>query len=415
MTATASDYVTFTGVKGSNLAARLDRPVGEARAYALFVHCFACAEDGIAASRISTALAERGIAVLRFDFTGLGSEGSDFASTSYASNVLDLVTAADYLRQYHRAPELLIGHSLGGTAALAAAAVIPELKAVATIGAPSGAHGIGDLVRDSIGAILDVGEAAVRLSNRDFPVSLDLLEDMNQSSVLKAVEQINKPLVVFHATGDEVVSVDNADGIFQAAHHPKSFVSLDGADHLLTRQEDAVYVGEVIASWALRTLGAAVEVGSEVADAVAAPGVVVVSENGDGRLSRTVTVGRHILRGDEPVAYGGTDSGPSPYEYLLTALGTCTSITLRQQAEQENLPLERVAVRLSHPNVHAEDCQTCVSEKIGINAIERQIFLAGDLDTGARARLLEIADRSPVHQALQAAIRVVTRLEGESL
>ncbi|MBF0562530.1 MAG: bifunctional alpha/beta hydrolase/OsmC family protein [Alphaproteobacteria bacterium] len=409
MSATASEYVTFVGVKGSNLAARLDRPIGKPHAYALFGHCFACSRDGAAASRISTILAERGIAVLRFDLTGLGSADNDFASTSYASNTLDLVTAADYLRQYYRAPELLIGHSLGGAAALAAAGVIPELKAVITIGAPSGVHSIKALLRDSIGDILDSGEANVRLAQHDFAISRDLIEDMDEGKVLEAASGMGRSLILFHAPEDEVVGFDNANRIFAAAKHPKSLISLDGADHWLGHDRDAAYVGEMIASWATRHLGAEDGAMAEMASPPSAPGVVLIAESEESRSSQTMTAGRHILRADQPVVYGGADTGPSPYDHLLAALGACTSMTLRQYADQAGLQVTRIAVRLTHGNVYAEDCQSGTGH---LDRIERDILVPGDLDSATQTRLLEIADRSPVLKALGGKIKVVTRMIG---
>lgn len=401
---TTVEKVSFTGVSGASLSGRLDRPVGEPAAYALFAHCFTCSKDVFAASRISGALAARGIAVLRFDFTGLGHSGGEFAHSSFSSNVGDLLSAADFLRRTRQAPAIVIGHSLGGAAVLAAAPRLPEAKAVVTINAPSDPAHVLALLKDSRETIERDGRAAVEIAGRRFTITRDFIEDVARQDLLDGVRSMAKPLLLFHAPRDEIVGIDNASSIFRAARHPKSFVSLDEADHLLRRREDAVYVADIIAAWASRYVPAQPAAAGE-------QGAVLVAETGRGRFQQGVVVGRHHLIADEPTGVGGDDSGPTPYDYLLTALGACTAMTIRMYAERKAIPLDRVGVRLKHDQIHAADCADCRTREGKIDRIEREIELVGDIDEETQARLLEIADKCPVHRTLTSEIAIRTRLK----
>lgn len=404
--AARSDKVTFIGGSGENLAARLDLPQGRPRAYALFAHCFTCSKDVFAAARIAGGLAERGFAVLRFDFTGLGASEGDFANTNFSSNVEDLVRAADFLRERYEAPQLLVGHSLGGAAVLAAAARMPEARAVATIAAPADPAHVAAHLTEARAEIEALGEAEVKLVGRPFRIKKQFLEDIATQRLEQAIAGMKKALMVFHAPRDQVVGIDNASRIFLAARHPKSFVSLDDADHLLSRRSDAVYVAEVLAAWAGRYLGAA----EAVAPALEAPeGGVVVEESGEGKFTQRIAAGPHRLTADEPESAGGLDMGPSPYDFLLAALGSCTSMTLRLYAERKGLALERTRVTLAHEKIHAEDCATCETREGKIDRIERVIELTGTLSPEERRRLLEIADKCPVHRTLTSEIVIETR------
>lgn len=409
------ERVDFKGAEGQKLAALLEMPAGTPKAYALFAHCFTCSKDIFAATRIAAGLAERGIAVLRFDFTGLGASEGEFANTNFSSNLADLVAAAEFLRAKHEAPKLLIGHSLGGAAVLAGAARVPEAVAVATIGAPADTAHVRHLLGDKLATVEASGEAEITIAGRAFHMKRQFLEDIGQHRLKEAIHGLGKALIVFHAPRDEVVGIDNAAQIFQAARHPKSFISLDQADHLLRRREDAEYVAEVVAAWASRYLGArqppvaAIEEASPV-PMPSRPGEVVVAETLAGRFTQGIAVGRHRLTADEPESVGGNDAGPGPYDYLLAGLGACTSMTLRLYAERKNLPLERVTVRLLHQKVHAVDCAECESKDAKIDRIDRMIELSGRLDPEQRQRLLEIADKCPVHRTLESEIRIVTQL-----
>jgi putative redox protein len=401
--------IKFPGAQGAQLAARLQLPAAPPVAYALFAHCFTCSKDTLAASRIATALTAHGIAVLRFDFTGLGGSEGDFANTNFSSNVADLAAAAAWLRRTHQAPKILIGHSLGGAAVLAAAGEIPEAVAVATIAAPYDAGHIRQLLAPALAEIEAAGEAEVDLAGRKFRIKKQFLEDIGSRNSGDAIAALRKALIVFHSPRDTTVSIDNAAQIFMAAKHPKSFISLDDADHLLTRREDAQYVAAVLAAWASRYIGAPAAAEPAVIDDEA--GVVTVTETREGRFTQAISAGRHRLRADEPVAAGGTDAGPNPYELLLAALGACTSMTVRIYADARQLPLTKVAVRLKHGKVHAQDCAECATREGKIDRIDREIDLEGPLDEAQKARLLEIANKCPVHRTLNSEVWIPTRLK----
>lgn len=396
----------FIGEGGHRLAAALELPEGEVSAYALFAHCFTCGKDTLAAKRITVALAARGIATLRFDFTGLGSSEGDFANSTFSSNVADLVRAADHLRQARNAPAILVGHSLGGAAILAAAEHIPEAKAVVTIAAPSDPSHVTGLFRERLDDIRKHGEVEVSLAGRPFTIKREFLADIAEQELMTRVGHLRKALLVMHAPTDDIVGIDNATRIFVAAKHPKSFVSLADADHLLSEARDAVYAADVIAAWASRYVGAAAP--AKEVDRGEAPRQVVVRETRNGKFQQSISAGPHRLAADEPAGAGGDDSGPSPYDLLLAALGACTSMTLRLYADRKSLPLERVTVTLKHGKIHAKDCAECETREGMLDQIERAIRIEGALDAGQRNKLMEIADKCPVHRTLTSEVRIVT-------
>jgi uncharacterized OsmC-like protein/alpha-beta hydrolase superfamily lysophospholipase len=403
----APERFDFPNAAGELLAARLECPSQEPIAYALFAHCFTCGKDSLAARRISEALTARGIAVLRFDFTGLGSSEGDFANTHFSSNVADLVAAADHLRKKRRAPTLLIGHSLGGAAVLAAAAAIPEARGVVTIAAPSDPGHVTGLFRDRIETIRKEGDGEVEIGGRAFRIRREFLDDVAEQRLIERVKDLRKALLIFHSPADAIVGIENAGKIFAAAKHPKSFVSLADADHLLGRRSDAVYVANVLAAWAERYLDAALA----AASADAEPRVVRVTETREGKFQQAIAIGPHRIVADEPVAVGGLDSGANPYDLLLAGLGACTAMTIRLYADRKNLPLERVSVALAHGKVHAADCASCETKEGMIDRIDRAITLEGPLDDGQRAKLREIADKCPVHRTLESEIEIRTVIE----
>jgi putative redox protein len=398
----------FTGEGGHQLAAALDLPEGRPTAYALFAHCFTCGKDGLAAKRIAAALAARGIAVLRFDFTGLGSSEGDFANATFSSNVADLVHAADHLRETRQAPAILIGHSLGGAAILAAAEKIPEAKAVVTIAAPSDPAHVTHLFGDRVADIRTHGEVEVSLAGRPFRIRREFLDDIAEHDLMRHVTQLHKALLILQSPTDATVGIDNATRIFVAAKHPKSFVSLADADHLLSDRRDAAYVGGIIAAWSERYAEPAAPAPAAAA-APEAERVVTVRETRAGKFQQTVTVGPHHLLADEPAEAGGADSGPGPYDYLLAGLGACTSMTMRLYAERKALPLERVTVTLKHSKIHAEDCAECETREGMLDQFDRLIRIEGALDAEQRKKLMEIADKCPVHRTLTSEIRIVTK------
>ena len=398
----------FENSKGEKLAGLLELPerAGDVSSFALFAHCFTCGKDIAAASRISRALATRGIAVLRFDFTGLGNSDGDFANTNFSSNIGDLILAAKALEENYRAPQILIGHSLGGAAVLGAAAKLDSVKAVVTIGAPATAQHVAHLFKEKADQIQQQGEAVVALGAREFSIKKQFLDDIDQYSSTEKIRDLDAALLVFHSPIDTIVSIDEAASIYQAARHPKSFISLDQADHLLSKADDAEYVALTIASWASRYL----ELGPET-DAVENPdlvtGEVLISELNQ-KFLRGMYTNSHFLRADEPQKYGGSDLGPNPYDLLLMSLGACTSMTMRMYANFKKLPLEDLTIRLLHERVHAEDCVDCDDK---IERITRRISVTGDLSKEQRQKLLEIADKCPVHRTLESDPQIVTVLE----
>ena len=402
-----SEKIEFRGHSGATLAARLDRPEGAVRAAALLAHCFTCSKDLAAARRIAGALAARGIAVLRFDFTGLGHSGGEFANTDFTSNVGDLKAAAKWMADAGLPAQLLVGHSLGGAAVLAAAPDIDGVRAVVTLGAPSDpAHVLGNFGA-ALEAIERDGVATVSLAGRDFTISRDFVEDVREAKLAAALGRLRAALLVLHAPRDEVVGIDNAAAIFKAARHPKSFVTLDAADHLISAERDADYAAHVIAAWSTRYL----DLAEEAAPASAAEGVTRVAEAEGGTLRQEISVeGRHHLIADEPADLGGTGMGPSPYQYLAAALGACTTMTLRMYARRKKLALDHVACDVTHAKRHAEDCADCEKPGARIDVFTRRIRLSGELSTDDRESLLRIADKCPVHRTLEAEARIETEL-----
>lgn len=399
--------IEFVGSDGNNLSGLLEQPGGQTRAYALFAHCFTCGKDIASASRVARALVAKGYAVLRFDFTGLGSSDGEFANTNFSSNVEDLVRAAAYLRDNWQAPKLLIGHSLGGTAVLKAAEVIPEASGVVTIGSPADASHVAKQFACDIDTIELQGKAEVSLAGRQFTIKKQFLDDI-QSQAMDHISSMDKALLVMHSPVDLTVSISEAEKIYRAAKHPKSFISLDNADHLLMQKADAEYVAETIAAWAARFV-TSTKLVSENEDELIPGGEVLVEERNTS-FTQNVSSDSHFWLADEPASVGGNNLGPDPYEHLLAALGTCTSMTLRMYAKHKNWPLKQVKVQLRHSRQHGEDCQHCDDQHAKVEVIDREISLTGDLDQSQLERLLEIADRCPVHKTLHAKIVVNSSL-----
>ena len=393
---------SFAGANGQMLDGRLEKPLyHDPRGAALIAHCFTCGKDSHAATRIAAALAAKGLAVLRFDFTGLGGSGGDFANAGFTSNVEDLAAAASALEEAGLSPNLLIGHSLGGAAVIAAAERIPTARAVATINAPSDT----DHVFEHFGPALDVieaeGEADVALGGRQFRIARAFIEQGRNQPQGQRLARLGRPLLVLHAPGDRVVGIDNARAIFEAARHPKSFVALDGADHLLTDPGAAEYAAGLIAAWASPYLEKPAPRDGTLA------GAVEVSSAG-GKFAQWVRTPTHAFIADEPTSVGGSDHGPTPYELLLAALGTCTSMTIKMYAERKGIPLKNVRVELEHSRDHHLDCLDCEKDGTQIQAIDRAISLIGELSEEQRQRLIEIADRCPVHRTLEGELHIHT-------
>jgi len=395
--------VSFTNSEGHALSGLLDKPVGPTRAHALFAHCFTCSKNLKAASNISRSLTAAGIAVLRFDFTGLGQSEGDFAETNFSINVGDLISAARYLEKEHAAPAILLGHSLGGTAVLKAAADIPSALAVATIGSPSAPVHVKHLLADAHQEIEERGEALVDLGGRPFTVRRQFLEDLEQHDLPACVSGLRKALLVMHAPLDDTVNIACASELFQYAKHPKSFLSLDKADHLLSGEEDSRYAGRALAAWASRYLPAEEDHPTGAADEVLA-----TTELDSFRTE--MSVASFPMIADEPKSYGGTNLGPTPYDLLSAALASCTTMTLRMYARHKKLDLKSASVRVKHNKIHATDCGDCETSEGKVDRFERVLSFDGELSDEQQQRLLEIADRCPVHRTLHSEVKIRTRL-----
>ncbi len=393
-----SSRYQFLNDEGQALSGRLEMPDTPVTAFAVFAHCFTCSSKVKAATYISRALCDQGVAVLRFDFTGLGDSEGEFANTDFSSNVADLVAAARSLEQTHQAPQLLIGHSLGGAAVLMAAEQLPAVKALATIGAPSDPAHVTHLFGDHLEKIESQGAAKVELGGRSFTIKQSFIDDLRQQTPAQRMGQLGRPVMIFHAPGDKIVGIDNARQIYEAAQHPKSFVSLDGADHLVTRTEDARFIADTLAAWARRYL--------RPVEVEPPPSGTVVVREGAARYTQVIQSGRHVWVADEPESIGGDDRGPTPYDLLLSALGTCTAITLRMYADRKRWPLERAEIALRHERVHAEDCDGCEKPGSMIERVHKQVRLVGELDDEQRDRLMEIADKCPVHRTLMGKLEI---------
>lgn len=407
---TVTERVEFIGSNGHKLSAKLDLPPGAIKAYALFAHCFTCTKDINATKRIATELAKRSIAVLRFDFAGLGSSEGEFAATNFSSNIEDLLAAANYLREYHQAPQIIIGHSLGGAAALSSAALIPECNAVVTIGAPADAEHVVHNFGEKVAEINYEGEAEVNLAGRIFSIRQQFLDDLKTVSVTKRAKNLKKALLILHSPIDATVGIENAQEIFIAARHPKSFVSLDQADHLLSAPEDAEFAAAIIATWSSRYLEGPAD--DQNADDKASSGGVQVLETGEGKFHNLAKAGTHQVIADEPLSVGGSDKGPTPYDFLSIALGSCTNMTMRMYADFKKIDIGKISVQVEHNKIHARDCRECSEDEQAsggkIDRFERTIHIEGLEDRELEAKMLTIADKCPVHRTLSQSAKIVT-------
>ncbi|MDQ3101226.1 MAG: bifunctional alpha/beta hydrolase/OsmC family protein [Bacteroidota bacterium] len=400
-----SEKISFTNDDGHELSARIDLPADRSpQHFVLFAHCFTCSKDLNAVRNISRSLTGNGFGVLRFDFTGLGASEGDFSSTSFSSNVADLQAAIRYMEVVHQAPALIIGHSLGGAAAIVAGAEASSIKAVATIGAPADIGHIQHLFNEDLDEITEKGSAKVSIGGRSFTIRKEFIDDLEKRDLQHILKEMRKPLLIAHSPQDQVVSIDNAALLYQAAMHPKSFLSLDGTDHLLSERTDSIYAGDMIAAWVKRYLPE-----PEVQEVPGSDHRVVAHIANEGYTTQ-IRAGGFDLTADEPMNVGGNGLGPTPYDLLGASLGACTAMTMKMYAERKGWDLQSAYVRLNHKKTHTEDCVACATGSAKIDRFERVIELNGDLDEAQKKRLLEIADKCPVHRTLHEEVEVVTRL-----
>jgi putative redox protein len=402
------EKVTFPGSQGGELSGHLNLPADQkAHTYVVFAHCFTCNKNFNAVKNIALGLTQYGFAVLSFDFTGLGASEGDFSDTNFSSNLEDLLAACDFLSQNYKAPELLVGHSLGGAAVLLAAGKIKSVKAVATIGAPSHPDHVLHLIKDKIEDVKEKGVAEVNIGGRPFKIKSQFIDDLKKDNESKGLENLRKAVMILHSPQDKIVDISNAKDIYLKAHHPKSFVSLDGADHLLQNAKDSIYAGQIIAVWADRYLENTEDSELETD----AQTVAAIGGEEDQLTTQIVTEGHHIIA-DEPEDIGGNNYGPTPYGLLTSSLAACTAITLRMYANHKKWPVEEVLVHVNHEQRHDKDVKAG-KDDAKISFFDREIEIKGDLTKDQIEKMISIANRCPVHQTLESEIKVETKYKAD--
>lgn len=402
-----TEIVRFENVMGEKLMGRLELPADrKPHNFAIFAHCFTCNKNLRAAVNISRELAQKGFGVLRFDFTGLGESEGDFADTNFSGNVEDLVEAAKFLEENYKAPTLLVGHSLGGAAVIFAASQLPEVRAVVTIGAPSDPEHVKRLIKEKEEEILENGKATVQLEGRPFTIKKQFLDDLKDKYLPEVVKDFGKALLILHSPQDRTVGIKNAEDIYINARHPKSFVSLDGANHLLTRKEDASYAGSVIAQWATRYVDIPPTKDLRSDSNIAAN--LKVKEG----FTTQMKLGVHYMTADEPVSVGGNNFGPNPYDYVTGGLAACKAMTVKMYAERKGWEVENISVFINHSKDYATDCEQCEDNKSArIDVFECELEFEGNLTPEQKNRMLQIADRCPVHRTLTEDVAIKSKLK----
>jgi putative redox protein len=398
--------VKFNNNNGDELRGILDLPVSKrVHTYVIFAHCFTCNKNLKAIKNISNGLTSNGFGVLRFDFTGLGQSEGEFEDTNFSHNVDDLLAATYFLKENYARPELIIGHSLGGTASLFAAHRLDYLKAVVTIGSPFQPEHVTKLIESQEEEIKTEGRAKVNVGGRNFTIKKDFYDDLKKHKIDDFIGDLKTPFLIFHSPQDQIVAINNAELLYKNAHHPKSFVSLDGADHLMSNPKDSLYIGQVIASWAQRYLDT-----DEKEIKLKSDHDVIARLNVDDNFTTDMAIGDHNMLADEPESYGGKNLGPNPYEFLSAALASCTAMTVIMYARKKKIPLNNVEVHVSHNKDHCEDCKASNSKNAKIDIFQREVLLEGELDDLQRKKLLKMADKCPVHKTIKSEIEVKTRL-----
>lgn len=399
------EKINFKNASGYELSGRLELPADRVpHNFAVFAHCFTCSKNFSATKNISRALTTAGYGVLRFDFTGLGDSAGDFADTNFSGNVDDLLAAIDYLKEHYKAPTLLVGHSLGGAAVIYASAKASSVKAVATIGSPSDTAHVKHLFGDQLSAIVENGEATVQLSGRSFKIKEQLLKDLNEQMVTKTLKELRKPILIMHSPQDDTVSIQHAEKLYHAAIHPKSFISLDGADHLLMNKEDSIYTGEVIAQWSKRYIE------DHKIEALNTKHNIAARLDDTTLFTTQMRAGKHYFTADEPTSVGGNDFGPTPYDLVSSGLAACTVMTIQMYARRKKWAIENVECHVNYSKEHAIDCENCEEDSAKLDTFTREIKITSNLDDAQLQRVLQIADKCPVHKTLHNAAQVVTKL-----
>jgi putative redox protein len=401
----SSENITFENSRGEKLSARIEFPIDrKPHNFAVFAHCFTCNKNFKAVRYITQALTAEGFGVLSFDFTGLGLSEGDFADTTFSSSVDDLICATNYLKENYVAPTLIVGHSLGGAAVILAASQFDEIKAVVTIGTPSAPQHVRHLLESGIEEIEEKGVAEVNIGGRPFTVKKEFIEDLDNQNLLGIVKQMRKSYLFLHSPQDTIVGIENASELYLAARHPKSFISLDGADHLLSKEKDACYAGDVIANWAKRYV--------EIPEpkVLSTQSHIVAYLDTKEKFTTHIKADQHSLIADEPKSFGGNDFGASPYQLVASGLAACTVMTLRLYAERKKWDLKEVFCHIRHEKTHLEDCKDCENPKAKIDKFTRELELIGDLNDEQKQKLLEIADKCPVHRTLENVAHIETRI-----
>ncbi len=395
-----TEKLSIQNRSGEALAAKLFFPInGTYQQIAIFAHCFTCSSSLAVVRNISTKLTTKGIAVLSFDFTGLGRSEGEFSDTNFSHNISDIIDTSEFLTKHYQEPTILIGHSLGGAAVIKAANQLPNIKAVVALAAPSYAEHVAQHLVGQKEAIETEGSGTVSIGGRPFVIKKQFIDDLEKHNVIEEVKILKRPLLILHSPQDRIVAIEHASNLYQNAFHPKSFVSLDGADHLVSNKKDALYVADVIGAWVSRYVSLMQEKTTEVQKDTKGEQVLVYLNNEDN-LTNHVYTEKHHLVADEPVSFGGDDLGPSPYELLNAAVGSCTVLTLKLYAQRKKWDLQEVFVYLTYAKKHAQELDLELENMGKLDSIVKKIKLVGNLDATQRARLLEIASRCPVHKTV---------------
>ncbi|MBR9846350.1 MAG: OsmC family protein [Algicola sp.] len=383
--------------KGIKLQAYLELPANQKpNYYAVFAHCFTCSSTLSAVKNISRSLTNHGFGVLRFDFTGLGRSEGEFSDSYFSANVDDLIAVNDYLKANYKAPSLLVGHSLGGAAVLVAASKLDNIEAVSTIGAPATINHVKHLFSHDIDNIQEQGLMKVNIGGRPFHIDEDFVSDFDKTDLPSIVKNLRKPLLIMHSPIDTIVGIKNAEQLYLHAHHPKSFISLDDADHLLSNSEDSSYVGNVIGAWVERYFE------SKENTMLNTEGEQLVAHLNlkEDNFTTKIQTAKHNFIADEPTTIGGDDFGPSPYDFLSAGLAACTVMTLKLYAERKQWDLQEVYAYITYSKKHSEDLMLDLEKPSRIDHLLKKLVFVGDLDSSQKQKLKEIASKCPVHKTL---------------